>query len=198
MLGMVLRPVGHQPAAVYWRRRLLLLLIMIVVVVVLVRACSGGSGAGRSDARSHHPSAGHTPTAQAAGPCAAADLSAAVTAQPTSAAAGTPVRFTGVVSNTSAVACLLQVTPSQLVWNVRDGSTKVWNCAPSYSTQQSLPPNGSLRLHITWQGKVSNPPKCHGTTPASAGSYAVRMRLGKTKSPSAHFTLTAATGASQG
>lgn len=194
MHGMVLRPVGSRPAATYWRRRIVLLAVIAIVVVVAVRACGGGSG---SAGRQHRQARG-AHTTRAAGPCVSNDLSAAVTLQPAHGNVGSPVRFTGVVSNTSAVACLLQITPSEVVWSVRSAATKVWNCATSYTTQRSLPPSGSLRLRISWQGKVSKPPKCSGTTPAPAGSYAVRLRLAGISSSPAGFTLTGARSNSQG
>lgn len=200
MLGMVLRPVGSQPAGVYWRRRIVVLVVIAVVLVIVVRACSGGGGPATRSSGHHHGSGPGAAKTRAAGPCAPGDLTAAVTVKPASAAAGSPVRFTGLISNTSAVACLLQITPSDVVWTVRSGATKVWNCPTADAAQKSLAPSDAMRLHITWHGRVSSPPKCSGTTPATAGSYAVRLKLGHTSSPLARFALTATTttGNSQG
>jgi hypothetical protein len=201
MPGMVLRPVGSHPPAVYWRRRVLILVAVLIVVVILVRACGGSAPAPRHRANGTGTAAdSQVGNSATTGPtsCRAADLTAAVAPAPASAPAGSPVKFTGVITNTGAESCLLQITPSELVWVVRSGSTTVWNCPSQFSTQQTLAAHAGLRVRpATWKGRVGSPPGCSGSTAAQPGSYSVRLRLGRTRSRAVTFTLTGA-GNSQG
>lgn len=189
MLGMVLRPVGPQPAAVYWRRRVLLLAAVIIVVVILIRACSGSSPAPRSAA---HTGGGTQANSAPTGPCVASTLGLAVHgghARP-----GSPVRFVGVVHNPGAGACSLQEAAVP-TWTIRSGHTTVWKCRSPTPAAITLPAGARKRLAaITWQGRVSTPPGCKGSTPAQPGAYTVKLRFGGLPAGTLTFSVAPTTG----
>ncbi|HUR13381.1 MAG TPA: hypothetical protein VM097_02685 [Mycobacteriales bacterium] len=200
---MVLHPVGPLPASTYWRRRLVLL-AGIVVLLLLVKSCAGDDPTPRPrDSGSPAPSVTATtgpsprpsPT-RAAGPVTCGDRALGLTAAavPSTAPAGSSVRFTVTVTNTSKAACRRDLGGGALEVLVYSGTDRIWSsddCGTDTSVSvQRLQPGGSLESTVSWSGKRSAR-GCPASHPeARPGTYTVRARIGTLRSASNVFRLT--------
>ena len=189
---MVLRPVGSHSAAVYWRRRIVLLAAILIVVIVIVRACSGGSGT--PSAGSGPPSAPSTTTSPPAAidACAMKNLSASVSPAAATSTAGSPEKFTAAIALVDGQACSLTLTPTQVTWTVKTGSTTVWTdsgCQPaSGGVDHTIKPGHSFTIKLKWDGRASAANCGKGST-AAAGNYTMTVQLGSIASKPAAFAL---------
>jgi hypothetical protein len=197
----LLHPVGPLPAATYWRRRIVLLVVVLLVLLGLRSALGGGGGGGRPRAAvtpTPTPTATATATpratsAAAPGSCSDSGLRLTVAPDPGQHAAGSPVRFTITVTNTTGAACRRDLGGRALEVIVRSGTDRIWSsddCSTDHSSSvQLLRAGASLQTVVTWQGHRSAPGCPTPTTDARAGTYTVRARLGTLRSAAAVLRL---------
>lgn len=186
---MVLRPVGSQPAGVYWRRRLVLLAVVAIVLIVLVRACNGGDGGSGPGPRASSTTTSAPPTAS----CAVRQLGLAVLPSASSVVAGHGTTFKARVTSTEAQPCQLLLPPAKEVWTIASDTATVWTDAGCEAAggglEQVLQPGGHTTIRLTWDG-LASAPNCGEGPAVPAGSYHVTLRLGKATSAPVSLSVT--------
>lgn len=160
----LLRPVGHLPAGIYWRRRVIVSAVGLVALILLWNVVSpGGSNSARSASPSGHastpasagehstahtvatapthtapPAATHPPAAtthrSATGTCASGSLAVAVTVDHTAFPAGVAPRFVMTIANRSSSSCRVDVGPSVRAFTVYSGHDRIWSTADCTGT----------------------------------------------------------------
>lgn len=196
---MALHPVGPHSASTYWRRRGLLLLA-IVLPVLLARSCLGG-GSTPSPRPSTSPTPSHssrpspTPSRTPAGIalCRDAALSLSTRTDAPTYPAGTTVRITLTITNTSRVACRRDLGAGVTEVLVYSGQDRIWSgddCgSDTAKSVQTLRAGASLETTVAWTGKRSAR-GCPTPRPvADPGTYVVRAHLGTLQAARTVFRL---------
>lgn len=204
-MSTVLRPVGPQPARVYWIRRLLLLLAIVVVAAVVWAIVVGGSGGpeGAAATTDDEPAVteggdggegeaaddGGTPTT-----CDPAALTLTLTTDTRTYPAGTQPVFTVGVTNTGGSSCTVDVAAAQREIVITSGEDRIWSSldCPEDSTEslQLLEAGARAEPTVTWP-RIRSAEGCTAGLPEPRpGTYsAVVTMLGAT-SAAAVFDLT--------
>ncbi|MDQ2625097.1 MAG: hypothetical protein M3Y20_08060 [Actinomycetota bacterium] len=202
-MNSVLRPVGPEPARVYWTRRLLILGALIVAAT-LVWTLVQGSGT-PSDAK-----AGASPTAQASGspdgeataddktgaaaPCAAENLELSVEASRNSYPGGASPSFTVKVTNTGEAGCTVDVGEASRELLVTSGKDRIWSSldcdAGEDASRNLLLGAGKSDTHEASWDRIRSDDKCsEGLPTPRPGTYKAQVKLNGAKSEQATFTL---------
>lgn len=208
----VVRPVGEQPPAVYWRRRLLIVAVVAVVGLLLLRACGGSDATPVVD-----PSAAPTPTATegstatptpttspkattnasttagAVTACDPADVRVTATVADEQYPVGGPVPIRFVVTTTKKNDCVRDVGAAANTVTITSDDRRIWSsddCTPGGDADlRRISESKPFAVTVTWQGDVSRP-GCESPRPkAPAGTYDVRGRNGDITGPKDTFTL---------
>lgn len=184
----LLRPVGPEPVAVYWRRRLASISAVIIVIVLLSYSCGGGKKAGGGapthPSSSVRPSAGASSSSHASTPsgstpaCAGTDL--AVTADMTASSypAGAPPEIDVTVVDNGGAACTLDLGPAGVVAVITSGPARVWSnadCGTKTANVVVLQPGVSKQASVSWN-RFRSDPECKANvlaTKGDAGTYVV-------------------------
>ncbi|HVU74699.1 MAG TPA: hypothetical protein VHE83_17180 [Mycobacteriales bacterium] len=188
----LLRPVGPEPAAVYWRRRFAAISAVILVIVLFAYACGGGGGKhGPSGTGSHgspsssvSPSAAHATSRASTGStgstpaCAPSDLTVSADMSASSYPDGAPPVIDVTVVDSGSAACTLDLGPAGIVAVITSGPARVWSnadCGTKTPDVVVLQPNQSKQTTITWN-RFRSDPECKANvlaTKADAGTYVV-------------------------
>lgn len=212
MVSSVVRPVGDQPPAVYWRRRLLIAGVLLVVAFFLFRACSGDDAVPVAEpspsptttaavSTSPSPSASAKPTASpspkpaasAVASCDPADLRVTATVADEQYPVGGPVPIRFVVKTSTDSECLRDVGAAANTVTVTSEGRRIWSsddCTPGGDPDvRRISASKPFAVTVTWQGDVSRP-GCESPRPkAPAGAYDVKGRNGDVTGPKDSFTL---------
>lgn len=202
-MSTVLRPVGPQPARVYWIRRLLLLLAVVVVAAVVWAIVVGGTGGpeGASAATDDEPAVaqdgeGTEPSDEGGTPttCEPADLTLTLTTDTRAYPAGTQPVFTVGVTNTSGSSCTVDVSAAQREILITSGDDRIWSSldCPEDAAEslQLLEAGARAEPTVTWPRIRSAEGCAAGLPEPRPGTYsAVVTMLGAT-SAAAVFDLT--------
>jgi hypothetical protein len=193
----LLRPVGPQPARVYWVRRSVLLAVVLVIVLVVAYSCSSsGSGTPRRPTadRSHRPQPSASSSPSTAATCKPGDLNVVATTDAVSYPAGTVPNFTASVTNNSGVSCRLPSAPADRVWTVTSGADQVWttsDCPQSAAEVLHLLKSGhSVTYTQSWDRQRSASGCASPGTTAGPGTYVLTVSIAGKRSPQAVFHLT--------
>ena len=211
----LLRPVGPQPARVYWVRRLLVAVVLLALLAALW-AWWGGRSSGDdavavpnpsdtaapsgSVSGSPTPSPEPTPTdpgtsgSPASAACADSEIAVTVrTDRPTYTPDQNP-NFAIIVTNTGTRSCERDVGQGALELSVRTAKgDRVWSsddCSAGGDPEvQSLAPGKAVDQVVNWPRRTSKPgcPSPAGT--AGPGQYQLTGRAGTASSTPVDFTL---------
>jgi hypothetical protein len=209
-VGVVLRPIGDQPASVYWvRRGLLVLVVLLVVALVWWWWPSGGDAepVGAEPTPTTAPTASPTPTETAtpektktkkpkpelAPACADNDLEITVTVDAETYPPGRQPSFTFAVENVSDETCSRDVGQAANELRVTSGGSQVWSsddCNPGGQEELTdLDPEDRFVQTVSWDRTTSSA-GCPADQPeAQAGTYQVVARNGDLLSEPAVFVL---------
>ncbi len=197
-MSTILRPVGPQPARVYWIRRALVVGAAVAVIVFVSTLLGGGSGGGGAAADAK-PTAGATAPAQTGSDpsrtCAATDLTLVVTADAASYAAGVNPTFAVTITNTGTSPCTVDAGDAAREVLVTSGEDRIWSsldCTPADApTRVLLLPPGSSDgpTPVAWS-RVRSDGQCTADLSAPRpGTYHVVAKLVGAESQPATFTL---------
>lgn len=216
-MSSLLRPVGPQPARVYWVRRLLVAVVVLGLVAVLW-AWWGGRSSGDDVVAEPNPSGSAAPTEPGSGsptPSAEPSGTTTETGSPSTPASKecddseiavtvrtdrptyTPEQnpnFAIIVTNTGTRTCERNVGQDALELTVRTAKgDAVWSsddCSPGGDPQvKALAPGEAVDEVVNWPRRTSKPgcPSPAGT--AEAGQYQLTGRAGTASSTPVDFTL---------
>jgi len=202
-MSTILRPVGPQPARVYWLRRAVVVGALVLVVLLLwsmVRGAGGGDAAADDapdTAQATEPVA-EEPAEDgddAARTCAAADLTLVVTADAATYAAGANPTFTVRITNTSDSSCTVDAGEKTRELLVTSGSDRIWSsldCVADDAPERVLllPAGASDEpVSVAWPRVRSNEQCGEGLPAPRPGTYHVVAKLVGAESQPATFTL---------
>lgn len=199
----ITRPVGEEPASVYWRRRAIVIgvaLIAIIGLIFLVQAtfASGGDGAAADSTASSSPSAAPSVTTdEGAVVSSCADSDVTITVSPTTFTwnNGTLPTFDVAMVNTGLVPCSISIDDSAELL-ITSGSDRIYNSADCSAdgtfsaTDLILQPEASPEsIPITWVRQRS----AEGCTEVSAtpqpGYYMAEVTIQGISSEPVQFEL---------
>ncbi|WP_084077445.1 hypothetical protein [Demequina sp. NBRC 110057] len=194
------KPVGDQPAGVYWVRRVLVLVILAVVVVALWFVVSSLFGGGnQAEAPEGDPSTSPTATADAAPDptraCVAQDVTLTVAATPATVAAGTTPAFEVGVEDTGETPCTFSAAADGTELAIRSGNEEYYSSTwcqddPGFGdTEWILSPGDRKTLQLTWSGERYNE-SCEVISDWANGTYWVAVAIGGVPAEEVQFTLT--------
>lgn len=185
-MSTIRRPVGPQPAAVYWRRRAVVLLGLVALVVVIVLLVVGRPGASTPT-----PTPDPTPSASSAGAAASAACDPAVVlvepvTDATSYAAGITPLLSMRITNRGAAPCTLDVGTAAQVYLVTSGSDQIWDSRDCQTAPESLelelePNTPVTSTPFPWDRTRSSTSTCDGSRPeviAGGATYRLSVQLG--------------------
>lgn len=184
-MSTIRRPVGPQPASVYWRRRLVVLLGLVAVVVVIVLLVVGRPGA-----QTPTPTPNPTPSSSAGAVASAECDPAVVLVEPvtdaTSYAAGLTPLLSMRITNRGAAACTLDVGTAAQVYLITSGSDQIWDSRHCQTSPESLEfqlePNTPVTTEpFPWDRTRSSTSTCDGSRPeviAGGATYRLSVQLG--------------------
>jgi len=197
----VLRPVGPEPARVYWTRRLLVLgaLVVAATLVWTLIANGGGPGADAKAGSSASPAASASteeePAAQgSAAPCTAEALELSVLASRQSYPGGAEPSFTIKVTNVGEAGCTVDVGDATRELRITSGKDRIWStldCASGEGASRNLLLGaGKSDTHeLSWE-RIRSDEKCSEGLPSPRpGTYKAQVRLNGAKSEQATFVL---------
>lgn len=179
----LLRPVGSEPARVYWVRRLVVLAVLVVVLVGAGFLISGVFGS--SDEADPEPTAAPTKTEEDPSPDAACDpkdLALTLNDPAEEVAAGKEAAFDVGVTNNSSDPCTVDVGDESRVLTITSGSDRIWSSADCPSEGEDsrlvlLRPGSTKVDTVIWDGKRSNE-KCDSDLPQPrSGTYKLEVEL---------------------
>ncbi|MDR1768798.1 MAG: hypothetical protein LBR32_10305 [Propionibacteriaceae bacterium] len=180
-MGSVLRPVGQQPAAVYWRRRLLVLAVLLAIVAGAVWgfvSCAAGADGGAVEALTS-PVA--SPTASSAGPaaCNPANIDLSVVGFQRVKTTDKQV-FQVTATNSGPHICVLEIKPAWLVLTVTSGNDRIWStqdCDKNVeSASATLLPGASWEGSVDWTMRRSSTGCKLAKSLLKAGTYSVAVK----------------------
>jgi len=205
-MNTVLRPVGPEPARVYWTRRLLVLGALIVAATLVWTLVQGGGGT-PSDAKE-----GASPTAPvdasddgatddpatdatgAAAECLAKNLELTVAAGRANYPADSSPSFTVTVTNTGDAGCTVDVGEASRELLVTSGSDRIWSSldcdAGEDASRNLLLGAGKSDTHEASWDRIRSDEKCSDGLPEPRpGTYKAQVKLNGAKSEKATFVL---------
>lgn len=206
-MNTVLRPVGPQPARVYWVRRLLLLLLVVgLVTAAAVATGATGDGDGTAavddgeagaastpDAPAAEGAAADAPAAEEPGDAAAAcppeRLAATLVADAASYPAGATPTFTVTLTNAGDAACTVDAGLANQTVVVTSGADRIWSsadCPADVSGERLLlmAPGAAEAMPLAWP-RVRSDEMCSADLPEPRpGTYtAVAVVAGVQSAP---------------
>lgn len=207
-MNTVLRPVGPEPARVYWTRRIMLLLALVVaatLVWTLVQGSGssseanapGGKGAAGAPGADDDASddAGEDPAGGgAAAPCTAENLELAIEPGRAGYAADAQPSFVVTVTNTGDSGCTVDVGDASRELLVTSGSDRIWSsldCAAGEGASRNLLlAAGMSDAHDASWPRVRSDESCSDALPKPRpGTYKAQVRLNGAESELATFSL---------
>lgn len=178
-MSTLLRPTGSLPSRVYWRRRLVVLVVLVAVVALAVVVVQK-IGDGPADP-TDKPAAGATTPTPTVTPsagvpiCTKDVLATKLEANGTEFAAGAEPAFTVTMTNTSKVACLVDVSHETRVVTVTSGPARVWgsgDCVKKSKPKTLLVGAGKSEAStLTWDRTRSEEGCPRTGVVAKAGTY---------------------------
>lgn len=207
---MVLRPVGDQPASVYWVRRGLVLLVVLLVVAVAWWLWPSGDDAVPTTAEptptptaTTSPSSSETPTPEKtktkkpkpdlAPACADSDIDVTVSVDAETYPPDRRPSFTLAVENVSDETCSRDVGQAANELRVTSGGAQVWSsddCNPGGAEDPvDLDPEERFVQTVSWERVPSSEGCPTGQSEVDAGTYQVVARNGDVLSEPAVFVL---------
>src|SRR5690554_1620540 len=196
----VLRPVGPEPARVYWTRRLVLFGALIVAATLVWTLIQGGgtpsdakAGASPTSESSEAAADAEEPTGAAA-PCAAEHLELAVESGRSSYADGARASFAITVTNTGEAGCTVDVGEASRELLVTSGTDRIWSSldcdAGEDASRNLLLGAGKSDTHDATWARIRSDEKCsEGLPTPRPGTYKAQVRLNGAKSELATFVL---------
>lgn len=192
----VLRPVGPQPARVYWVRRLVLLGVLLVLVVAVAKACSGGDAKPAASSTGTTPTATPTPTpspTRAPG-CLRRDLTVTAGTDASTYPGGVTPRLSAVVRNVSDHPCRFRTSAGDRVWTIVSGADQVWSsadCTPKGSIARSRLRAGKTIAYALIWNRHRSAKGCPSDSPeAPRGTYQLRVTINGVAADTVVFHLT--------
>jgi len=178
-MSTLLRPTGSLPSRVYWRRRLVLVAVVVLVVVLGAVAVKGlASGSDADGGPAPGPTTTATPTASGTAGvplCTDDALTTSLEVNGSDFAAGVEPAFTVTMTNTSDVACLVDVSPETRTVTVTSGPARVWgsgDCVTSTASKTLLIGAGKSEAStLTWDRTRSEEGCPRTGVVAKAGTY---------------------------
>lgn len=202
-MSTILRPVGPQPARVYWLRRAVVVGALVLVVLLMWSMVRGGGGGGDAAAddtpevEATVPTTDEEPTddGDAARTCTGADLTLVVTADAASYAAGANPTFNVRITNTGDSSCTVDAGEATRELLVTSGSDRIWSsldCVAADAPERVLllPAGASDEpVSVAWPRVRSNEQCGDGLPAPRPGTYHVVAKLVGAESQPATFTL---------
>ncbi len=206
-MNTVLRPVGPEPARVYWTRRLLILAALIVAATLVWTLVQGGGTPSDAKAGSSPSADGKTEgdddgeatgndsgdSTGAASPCTAENLELTVASGRNSYAAGASPSFTVTVTNTGDAGCTVDVGDASRELLITSGSDRIWSsldCESEEPSRNLLLGAGKSDTHeVSWD-RIRSDEKCSDGLPTPRpGTYKAQVKLNGAESEQATFAL---------
>lgn len=204
-MSTILRPVGPQPARVYWLRRAVVVGALVLVVLLMWSMVRGGGGGGDA-------AADDTPEVEDAAPvtegeptddedadpsrtCTGADLTLVVTADAATYAAGANPAFSVRITNTSDSSCTVDAGDATREVLVTSGSDRIWSsldCVAADAPERILllaAGQSDEPVSVPWPRVRSNEQCGDGLPAPRPGTYHVVAKLVGAESQPATFTL---------
>ncbi|HLR56237.1 MAG TPA: hypothetical protein VK096_05700 [Actinomycetales bacterium] len=190
-----MRPVGSEPARVYWVRRLVVLAVLVVVLIGAGFLISGVFGS--SDDADPEPTAAPTKTEEVSSPDAACDpkdLSLTLNDPAEEVEAGKEAAFDVGVTNNSADPCTVDVGDESRVLTITSGSDRIWSSADCPSEDDDsrlvlLRPGSAKVNTVIWDGKRSDE-KCDSDLPQPrTGTYKLEVEMEDVESVEHSFNI---------
>lgn len=193
-------PVGPQPSNVYWRRRLvvgLALLAVIVIILMIIFAPKGDAPAKPNGSETNSPNTGTSaPPADPSAACAPGVIDVTAATDKSLYAAGESPQLTLTVTNKGAVACTINVSPSEQEFLITSGQELYWNSHDCVTETTDVPivlaANESKTTNppLVWNRVRSAAGVCSGAAvPGGGASYHLNINLGDLKSNDVQFIL---------
>mgnify|MGYP000053044124 FL=1 len=192
-MSTIRKPVGPQPAAVYWRRRIIVLLglVAVIAVVVLIIVRPGASQGAQPDETGTPVATTATdapatalPTEEVAvdgDPCAPEHIVVEPVTDATTYAAGELPELTVTLTNTGPNVCVLNAGTAAQVFTITSGNEVYWTSTDCQvdpiDAEVSLTPGEPLSsaAPIVWNRTRSDPDTCDDDSrepvPAGGASY---------------------------
>ncbi|WP_084128231.1 hypothetical protein [Demequina sp. NBRC 110055] len=195
------KPVGDQPAGVYWVRRLLVLVVVAVLVIAgwfIVTSLLGSGDEAEAPVTdiSTSPQATADAAPDPSRPCVEADATLTVAATPNPVAEGTTPAFEVVVEHTGSSPCTLATTAEGTELAIRSGDQQYYSSTwceedPGFGDATwILQPDDRKTLQLMWSGERYDD-TCTVIAPWDAGSYWVAASIGGIPADEVQFELTA-------
>ncbi len=159
-----------------------------------VPAATGSASAPAAPASSGTAAAAPPTSPEAASRCTAGEVTASASTDRPAYRAGDPITLTTTLTNHSAQACSLDVSPRDPQFTVSGGGGEVWRtCGPGqscplYERLVVLPAGGSRTETTSWNQHTCDASSCQGPPPP-AGAYHETATWGDLGSASAPFTV---------
>lgn len=204
-MSTVFRPVGPQPARVYWVRRLVLAIVVVALVVVawsLLRpggaddADAAGQEAGGDSGAEADAQASTDGAAAAEGgslACTGADLTVALTVTERTYAAGASPQLVVSLTNTGTTPCTVDAGADAREILITSGSDRIWSSRDCATDPQQrlllLEPGAKDEDTVVWD-RTRSAEGCPADLPAPRpGTYSAVATIEGNSSASAVFDL---------
>jgi hypothetical protein len=193
----LLRPVGPEPARVYWVRRAAVLVVLVLVVALVAYAVSAGGG-------SQSPSSRPTPTPVGTGStspsnqpltnCRHADLAVVASTDATTYPAPALPHLSVVVRNVSGRTCRFETSPGARVWTILSGADRVWSSADctvsGVLARSRLRAGKTIAYGLVWDRHRSAQGCPSGSAEAQPGTYRLYVTVAGVQGTPVIFHLT--------
>jgi len=180
----LLRPVGSEPARVYWVRRLVVLAVAVIVLVAAGFFISRVFGS--SDESDPKPAVTPTDTEDAAPapdePCQPEDISLALNTAPEKIDAGKDAAFDVAVTNNGKNACTIDLGDKSRVLTITSGNDGIWSSAdcPAKDDESRLVllrPGSANVNTVIWDGARSNAECATDLPKPRPGTYKLKVEM---------------------
>ncbi len=197
-MSSILRPVGPQPARVYWIRRGLVVGAVLAVIIFVSTLLGGGSGGGGGAADAKATPGASAPADTGSDPsrtCAAGDLTLVVAADAAAYAAGVNPTFAVTITNTGKSPCTVDAGDAAREVLVTSGADRIWSsldCTPADAPERVLLLAAGASdgpTAVAWSRVRSDGQCTADLSPPRAGTYHVVAKLVGAESQPATFTL---------
>lgn len=214
----LMKPIGPEPAGVYWRRRAVVvgavLLVLFAVIMLWPSAGETESTAATAapttlaspnpspSATSASPSpsatdegegASPSPTSTTVAECSDNDINVETRVDTADARVGQPVAVSMTIANISGSPCTRDVGPVVNEFLITSGGYRVWSsddCNPGGPSQiETIPVDQAFVVQASWPTIVTSPGCPSPQQLAQAGSYDVTGANGRAVGSSAAFAL---------
>ena len=192
----LLRPVGPEPARVYWLRRTAVLAGVAIAVAAAAYACSAGGGGAKP--RTQQSPASHPTTSTAAPPAAArcghGDLTVEASTDQSVYPAGVLPRLSAVVRNVAGRDCRFLTSPATRAWTILSGTDQVWasgDCTPAGVVARTrLRAGRTIAYGLVWDRHRSATGCPSALAAAQPGTYRLFVSVNGVRSTPVIFHLT--------